>query len=46
MVVDKSEDKGIWYVHVAKSYLDKFNSEKHQKEEWENHEPKSYTSKD
>jgi membrane-anchored protein YejM (alkaline phosphatase superfamily) len=29
MVVDKNEDWGIWCVHVAESYLDKFDSEKH-----------------
>lgn len=46
MVVDKSEGWGIWSVHVAEFYLDKLNLEKHQKEEWENHGPKSYTSKD
>jgi hypothetical protein len=33
MVVDKSEDRGIWCVHVAESYLNKFNLEKHQKME-------------
>lgn len=46
MVVDKSEAWGIWCVHVVESYLDKFKLEKHQKEEWEKHGPKSYTSED
>jgi hypothetical protein len=46
MVVDKSEDWGIWCVHVVESYLAKFNLEKYQMEKWENHGLKSYTSKD
>jgi hypothetical protein len=45
IVVDKNEDWGIWCVHVAEFYLDKLNLEKHQKEEWENRGPESYTSK-
>jgi hypothetical protein len=45
MVVDMNDDWGIWCVHVAKSYLDKYNLEKNQREEWENHGPESYTSK-
>jgi hypothetical protein len=30
-MVDKSEDWGIWCVHVVESYLDNLNLEKHQK---------------
>jgi hypothetical protein len=46
MVVDKNDGWGIWCVHVVEPYLDKFNLEKHQKEECKNRGPKSYTSKD
>jgi hypothetical protein len=46
MVVDKNEDWGIWCVHVVGFYLDKFNLEKHQKEECENRGLESYTLKD